>query len=104
MAKHEKASPSSDFDALLLRSGETRRGFLKQIAATSAALAIGPTLLNLPSLEATETNITSTMADPADSVHVSFKINGKNYDLDLDPRVTLLDVLRERLQLTGSKK
>src|SRR3979411_3393031 len=48
--------------------------------------------------------MTASMAAPAGSVHVSFKINGNNYDLDLDPRVTLLDVLRERLHLTGSKK
>src|SRR6266404_3301640 len=39
-----------------------------------------------------------------DSVHVKLKINGKDYALDLDPRVTLLDALRERLQLTGTKK
>src|SRR5438067_5952775 len=39
-----------------------------------------------------------------DSVHVKLKINGKDYALDIDPRVTLLDALRERLQLTGSKK
>ena len=32
------------------------------------------------------------------------KINGKDYMLDVDPRVTLLDALRERLHLTGSKK
>jgi len=38
------------------------------------------------------------------SVHVTLKINGKSYALAIDPRVTLLDALRERLQLTGSKK
>jgi xanthine dehydrogenase YagT iron-sulfur-binding subunit len=35
---------------------------------------------------------------------VHLKINGKTYALEIDPRVTLLDALRERLQLTGSKK
>jgi xanthine dehydrogenase YagT iron-sulfur-binding subunit len=35
---------------------------------------------------------------------VKLKINGESHELDLDPRVTLLDALRERLQLTGSKK
>jgi xanthine dehydrogenase YagT iron-sulfur-binding subunit len=43
-------------------------------------------------------------AEGNDSVHVKLKINGKDYALDIDPRVTLLDALRERLQLTGSKK
>jgi xanthine dehydrogenase YagT iron-sulfur-binding subunit len=37
-------------------------------------------------------------------VHVQLKINGKTYALELDPRTSLLDALRERLQLTGSKK
>jgi xanthine dehydrogenase YagT iron-sulfur-binding subunit len=31
-------------------------------------------------------------------------VNGQTHQLRLDPRVTLLDALRERLQLTGSKK
>jgi xanthine dehydrogenase YagT iron-sulfur-binding subunit len=31
-------------------------------------------------------------------------VNRKSYDLDLDPRTTLLDALREHLHLTGSKK
>ena len=35
-------------------------------------------------------------------VHV--EINGVAHQLDLEPRVTLLDMLRERLQLTGTKK
>jgi xanthine dehydrogenase YagT iron-sulfur-binding subunit len=35
-------------------------------------------------------------------VHV--EINGVDHHLELEPRVTLLDMLRERLQLTGTKK
>jgi xanthine dehydrogenase YagT iron-sulfur-binding subunit len=31
-------------------------------------------------------------------------INGRPYDLDVDPRTTLLDALREHLALTGTKK
>ena len=31
-------------------------------------------------------------------------VNGRGYSLDLDPRESLLDVLRERLDLTGTKK
>ena len=41
---------------------------------------------------------------PAESEHVRFTINGRHYALDLDPRTTLLDTLREHLALTGSKK
>ncbi|KTR83295.1 hypothetical protein NS277_09705 [Novosphingobium barchaimii] len=35
---------------------------------------------------------------------VSFKVNGKGQNLELDTRTTLLDALREHLHLTGSKK
>jgi xanthine dehydrogenase YagT iron-sulfur-binding subunit len=35
---------------------------------------------------------------------VRLTINGRDYDLDLDPRTTLLDALREHVALTGSKK
>ena len=37
-------------------------------------------------------------------VEVRLTVNGKAHDLKLDPRTTLLDALRERLDLTGSKK
>jgi xanthine dehydrogenase YagT iron-sulfur-binding subunit len=37
-------------------------------------------------------------------IDVSLDINGKIHQLRLEPRVTLLDALRERLQLTGTKK
>ncbi|WP_342152473.1 (2Fe-2S)-binding protein [Methylorubrum sp. SB2] len=39
------------------------------------------------------------------SFSLSLSVNGKRHDIALDdPRVTLLDLLRERLGLTGSKK
>jgi xanthine dehydrogenase YagT iron-sulfur-binding subunit len=34
----------------------------------------------------------------------TLRINGERHELDLDTRVTLLDLLRERLGLTGAKK
>jgi xanthine dehydrogenase YagT iron-sulfur-binding subunit len=35
---------------------------------------------------------------------VTLSVNGQQHTLAIEPRVTLLDALRERLQLTGSKK
>ena len=35
---------------------------------------------------------------------VALSVNGVRHELDLDPRVTLLDALREHLHLTGTKK
>jgi xanthine dehydrogenase YagT iron-sulfur-binding subunit len=37
-------------------------------------------------------------------MELTLRINGTEHVLDVDPRVTLLDLLRERLGLTGSKK
>ena len=37
-------------------------------------------------------------------MNVRLTVNGRGYTLDLDPRESLLDVLRERLGLTGTKK
>ena len=43
-------------------------------------------------------------AAPTPLVPVAFKVNGRRHRLTLDPRVSLLDALREHLDLTGSKK
>jgi xanthine dehydrogenase YagT iron-sulfur-binding subunit len=37
-------------------------------------------------------------------VSCTLSINGQRHEFQLDPRVTLLDLLREHLQLTGTKK
>jgi len=46
----------------------------------------------------------ATSPELKDVVPVRLKVNGKQYDLRIDPRTTLLDCLREHLHLTGSKK
>ncbi len=86
----------------ILGHPETRRQFIKQVAGTSAAIAIGPNVLASSAIDQSVSAGASAAA--SDSVKVNLNINGKKYALDVDPRVTLLDALRERLQLTGSKK
>src|SRR6266487_1196817 len=96
-------SKAVELDELsILGNPETRRKFIKQVAGTSAAIAIGPNLIGAASLD--QIDSTSAAGATNDSVNVHLKINGKAYALDIDPRVTLLDALRERLHLTGSKK
>jgi len=80
----------------------TRRAFIKQVAGTGVAIAIGPNLVGSDSVDQVASTITA--AGTSGSVKVHLKINGKSHALDLDPRVTLLDALRERLHFTGSKK
>lgn len=38
------------------------------------------------------------------SIPIRLRVNGRERDVDVDPRASLLDVLRERLGLTGAKK
>ncbi|WP_372472315.1 (2Fe-2S)-binding protein [Jidongwangia harbinensis] len=42
--------------------------------------------------------------EPAAPVTVRVEVNGRAHTLEVDPRVTLLDALRERMGLTGTKK
>jgi xanthine dehydrogenase YagT iron-sulfur-binding subunit len=43
-------------------------------------------------------------APDATTIRTELRINGVTRELDVDPRVTLLDALREHLHLTGTKK
>ena len=98
-------SPGDLDELLIFGDPETRRKFLKRIAGTGVALAVGPTLLGLPSLQAQLPAVNASPAGTAsDLVKVALKINGKEHALEIDPRVSLLDALREHLNLTGSKK
>jgi len=48
--------------------------------------------------------MTSTSLTTLEAVSVSLTVNGTRHALMLDPRTTLLDMLREHLDLTGTKK
>jgi xanthine dehydrogenase YagT iron-sulfur-binding subunit len=76
-------------------SGITRRRFLTGVGVVTGATAIG-----MPAMEAPP----SKAAVGANAVPVQLKVNGQSHQVRLDPRVTLLDLLREELNLTGTKK
>jgi xanthine dehydrogenase YagT iron-sulfur-binding subunit len=79
----------------------TRREFIIQSSVATAALFAAPLLGRVG--YAAET--TGLPGDPGIApVDVHLRVNGRDETLRLDPRVTLLDALRERLGLTGSKK
>lgn len=90
--------------------GPTRRAFIAQTIAgglTLAALeALGPEAalaqLRAP-LDAAAGDVGADVA-AEQMMRVSFTVNGTAQSLQLDTRVTLLDALRERLRLTGTKK
>ncbi|MDN3563598.1 aldehyde dehydrogenase iron-sulfur subunit PaoA [Paeniroseomonas aquatica] len=68
-------------------------------AATAAATASG----GADAQPASVANATTSPGAPA-MVRVSLRVNDEVRSVDLDTRTTLLDALREHLQLTGSKK
>jgi xanthine dehydrogenase YagT iron-sulfur-binding subunit len=97
--------PTGGLDELLIfGSPGTRRHFLKQVAGTSAAIGLGPTLMGIGSVEAAESSATPSAVANVPVSSVELKINGQEHKLAIDPRTTLLDALREHLHLTGSKK
>jgi xanthine dehydrogenase YagT iron-sulfur-binding subunit len=76
---------------------EARRDFLKQSSAMMA-LALTPPLV----MKAAKND--EVIAGFFEKMPVSMEINGKKMQLSVEPRVTLLDLLREQLGLTGTKK
>jgi xanthine dehydrogenase YagT iron-sulfur-binding subunit len=80
---------------------QTRRDILigGALSATAAAL---PTVAGAQAAGATPAGTATT---PAPVQHkVALRVNGQRYELALDTRTTLLDMLREHLHLTGTKK
>ena len=77
----------------------SRRALVAGAAATAAATTPGgadaqPAPIASPAID---------LGAPA-MASVSLRVNGELHTLELDTRTTLLDALREHLQLTGSKK
>jgi len=76
----------------------TRRDFAK-----TAGILTGGMVLGMPILSARAAAEIKDGA-AANAIPVQLMINGQQHNLSLDPRVTLLDTLREHLALTGTKK
>src|SRR5438132_3602814 len=67
----------------------SRRTFMESMVAGGVVAALPASAETAEAIAAAQTTLT---------------INGRRHELSLDPRVTLLDLLRERLDLTGTKK
>lgn len=85
-------------------SGLSRRDFLKGSGATAAAGALGG--VALPTL--TEAGENQQAGRPAqlgpNPVRITLTVNGQRMNTDVEPRVTLLDALRNHLDVTGCKR
>ena len=76
-----------------------RRKFLKQSSALTA-LALAPPSL----IKAADGNLDEKASALFEKQSLKIEVNGIQHELSVEPRVTLLDLLREQLHLTGSKK
>ena len=89
-------------EAKLSSKQRSRRNFLgKSLTAAGAAIA-APSLLNTH--QDRDSQQSATGLPSANEAILELKINGQFQTLNIEPRVTLLDALRETLKLTGSKK
>ncbi|GAB3760300.1 (2Fe-2S)-binding protein [Spirosoma pomorum] len=93
MTDHQHPDESAE------NSGASRRDFLKQ-SSIMAAFAMTPPA----AVTAVEKGLHETIATRFEQMPLRVTINGTAQQLNIEPRVTLLDLLREQLNLTGTKK
>ncbi len=90
----------------MLSTPVSRRAFLHTVGATAATTAIGlgaPSALgSVPSTDAPPA--TPSAPTSAGTVSVTLSINGERRTFSIEPRVTLLEVIREHAGLTGPKE
>jgi xanthine dehydrogenase YagT iron-sulfur-binding subunit len=78
---------------------QSRRRFIKQSSALTA-IAIAPPAL----VKAAENKLDEKAAGYFEKLNLSIEVNGVPHQLSVEPRVMLLDLLREQIHLTGTKK
>jgi len=83
------------------RAEVSRRDFLGTSVVLTAGVCVAPILFNKSALAA-ESGVSG--GPSLSAVDVTLRVNGTAHALKLEPRVTLLDALREEMQLAGTKK
>jgi xanthine dehydrogenase YagT iron-sulfur-binding subunit len=103
---HEEIPPPSASEPAKEKAasntGFTRRSMLTSIGAAGIAATASP-VLAATAVIATRQDAPAATPRPG-TILVTLTINGKKHALQIEPRVTLLDCLRENLDLTGTKK
>ena len=86
--------------------GSSRRQFLGRLAAISAGITVAAPLARSATTreEAALEGQFPGKDHERSLVEISLKLNGRPQKLKVNPRVTLLDAIRDRLDLTGTKK
>ncbi len=81
----------------------TRRSFLSHVGAATAATAVAPLASSSVLAETDPAEVATPPAIPG-MIPITLRVNGESCAMQIDPRATLLDTLRETLHLTGTKK
>jgi len=97
VANEDSSSPMTSLERLSRRALFSRAGTIS--AATVAASVTAPVSSALQ-----EASIAAPAKSDPSAVTITLKVNGKVHHAQIDSRATLLDTLRETLQLTGTKK
>jgi len=93
----EDETPILEEEGEAAREGVSRRDFLKLGAvAVTVPAVVGPTVLTVEGQDV-------AMYGPG-KTPVTLNVNGKTLKADLEPRVTLLDALRDDFEITGAKR
>jgi xanthine dehydrogenase YagT iron-sulfur-binding subunit len=82
----------------------TRRSFLSQLGATGVAAVAVPAATRAQPPAPVAEPLQATSEKIENAIPLTLSVNGKPVRLEVDPRTTLLDGLRETLSLTGTKK
>ena len=77
----------------------SRRNFLKQ-STLLTAVALTPAA----AVRAAERHVDERIAEAFEKMPLTMQVNGIKQTLSVEPRATLLDILREQIDLTGTKK
>jgi len=96
-----KTSPPNDTSRLIPVMSLSRRSLLQAVGVSGTTAVLGG---GLASAAVAATAMPATPAPEPGSQSLRMKINGRVTTLNVDPRTSLLDALRERLHLTGTKK
>ena len=90
-------APKDEFPEKAERFGVSRRDFLKSAGVSSLAASVA-------GVADADAQTAGPRAVGPGEVPVQLLVNGKRLDLKIEPRVTLLDALRTRADLTGNKR
>jgi xanthine dehydrogenase YagT iron-sulfur-binding subunit len=84
--------------------GEARMNSNGDIAFSRRGVMIGGAAITAVGTAGGSEALAKRATEAGRPMDVRFEVNGQTHTLSLDPRTTLLDALREHLQLTGTKK